>query len=1000
MKIDYVKIKNINSLRGEHTIDFREHPLNEAGLFAITGPTGSGKSTILDAICLALFNRIPRLGAISKNSIADTGSVLTRHEKEAMAEVGYSCSSGNFVSQWSIAVNRNQKLNDYDMRLYDIQSKALIDLKKSEVPIRNEAHIGLNFDQFVKSMMLAQGEFARFLKSSADERNTILERITDSGIYRQLGIMAFERNRKHGQELAEWERQKKQKEEELLPKDDLVNLEQDLKLLEEKITGSQKESGKIDQQLSFFDRIGKISDELDRLNIQLKNEEEKLSLFLQQYDERMQRHRELIPHENNLVTYKQSERDTARLQTVVSDLRQEREQLLFRKKEQLQLLGEFVKNDNLNEHEAEPELQKLNIRYQELARQREAKAELYKSKLSQVESLRMDIDIDFQNPAIVREKLETEVRQLQTSQEALISLLNADFDEDQLERVRNSQHAMESIAAQDQKKQQLKKEILQTSEESRLMAAKHQKMTAELPLAETAFFQTAKALELLQQELLLEQQKASLEDLRMQLADGKPCPLCGAEHHPYADHLPVKTNTLEDEIATARNSMREKEKAWQQLKEEYLLNEAKLKNHQSQIGRIRQELARIDEQQELYRQHIDEAYSAQSAESLRELYGSGQTYLKQKAKLERLENLLKVWIALMQVKEEGLKIRQQIDLLFEGDNFSEAYDKLTRNWNNINAQVISNERSLNENELQLAQYLKHHEVISADLHIALQQLGYGQINEALVQLMPAQEYNRLQEQKANLRQLIVGLNSGIESYQSQLNEYKEKTSNLEKDVLQQAKIHLQESMVKMHEERDEKKTVLSMQNKLKETLIQLNEKIDSLGKNARKWQLLNEMIGDGQGKKFSSFAQRINLKQLIIATNQRLKELNPRYLLSAPEDDKNELYVYDMDMGELPRSVNTLSGGETFLISLGLALGLADMASQKVDIKSLFIDEGFGTLDPDALESTLAMLEKLQMDSGKTIGIISHVDALKERIRAQIKLEKTGQGYSSLQLIG
>jgi exonuclease SbcC len=105
-------------------------------------------------------------------------------------------------------------------------------------------------------------------------------------------------------------------------------------------------------------------------------------------------------------------------------------------------------------------------------------------------------------------------------------------------------------------------------------------------------------------------------------------------------------------------------------------------------------------------------------------------------------------------------------------------------------------------------------------------------------------------------------------------------------------------------------------------------------------------------------------------------------------------------MGGMRRSVKTLSGGETFLMSLALALGLSDLASKNVEINSLFIDEGFGTLDPETLDVTLDTLERLQAESNKTIGIISHVSTLKERIQTQIVLDRNAQGYSQLKVIG
>ena len=113
-------------------------------------------------------------------------------------------------------------------------------------------------------------------------------------------------------------------------------------------------------------------------------------------------------------------------------------------------------------------------------------------------------------------------------------------------------------------------------------------------------------------------------------------------------------------------------------------------------------------------------------------------------------------------------------------------------------------------------------------------------------------------------------------------------------------------------------------------------------------------------------------------------------------DGGDFLRVIDRYQGDVSRSVITLSGGETFLLSLALALSLSDMASHSVDLQSLFIDEGFGTLDQDTLEVALSTLERLQSESSKTIGIISHVTALQERINTQIVLHKSDTGVSTL----
>ena len=162
---------------------------------------------------------------------------------------------------------------------------------------------------------------------------------------------------------------------------------------------------------------------------------------------------------------------------------------------------------------------------------------------------------------------------------------------------------------------------------------------------------------------------------------------------------------------------------------------------------------------------------------------------------------------------------------------------------------------------------------------------------------------------------------------------------------------------------------------------------------------LNELIGSADGAKFSKFAQGITLDQLIYLANSHLQHLSKRYFIVRQKDTGNllEIEIVDRFQGDEVRPATTLSGGESFLVSLSLALGLSELASQKISIDSLFLDEGFGTLDTDTLDIALDALNLLE-SKGKMIGVISHVEALKERIPLQIQVHKKGAGESYIEL--
>ncbi len=165
-----------------------------------------------------------------------------------------------------------------------------------------------------------------------------------------------------------------------------------------------------------------------------------------------------------------------------------------------------------------------------------------------------------------------------------------------------------------------------------------------------------------------------------------------------------------------------------------------------------------------------------------------------------------------------------------------------------------------------------------------------------------------------------------------------------------------------------------------------------------RWARLNELIGQADGKKFRIFAQGLTLKKLVSLANIHLRNLNDRYYIYKPDDQSLSLEIIDTFQADNRRSMLTLSGGESFLVSLALALGLSDLAGSKAQIRSLFIDEGFGSLDENSLDIALSTLENLRA-SGKTIGLISHVSTLKERINTQIQVKKAGNGLSQIQIV-
>lgn len=261
------------------------------------------------------------------------------------------------------------------------------------------------------------------------------------------------------------------------------------------------------------------------------------------------------------------------------------------------------------------------------------------------------------------------------------------------------------------------------------------------------------------------------------------------------------------------------------------------------------------------------------------------------------------------------------------------------------------------------------------------------------ELARAIEQKRNEQEKAIEKQVsdLASLNEQLEKHLAQGSE------NMPLVVLQGLKKEAEIERESVLQEIGRFKQILEEQENLEKTQQVLLAKINTQKIELQRWKQLYDLIGHADGKKFRQFAQNITLQKLIHLANEHLRQfVSGRYLLEKRAEDSLEIDIIDTFQANNKRPLNTLSGGETFLASLSLALGLSDLAAGRAHIESLFIDEGFGTLDHDTLQVALRALQILQ-SQGKTIGIISHVPQLQESIEVQIKVHKKTGGNSIIE---
>jgi exonuclease SbcC len=498
---------------------------------------------------------------------------------------------------------------------------------------------------------------------------------------------------------------------------------------------------------------------------------------------------------------------------------------------------------------------------------------------------------------------------------------------------------------------------------------------------------------------------AQLDDYRHKLKDGEACPLCGSTEHPFSTHEypPGALQKLEEEL----HDIKRKKSA---LEKEILENEQVFKTTESEKKRIEDQIVEHISIIDTTKSKLDEVFpkwrEIENWEELKVDYEQKLQSIKSLQKLivnaENLQKAIGTAENMIEISKQGQEVSSKLKSIYPGNDIEHDVDLLLSRWQSSEEAISAAAERLEKGKKEIGDADIAHAKLSKKLGRLVKENGFSDLQAAREARMGEEEYEKLKQSRDELEKNAVDHRTKMTTIHKTLEDLKSKFESEESlDELKQKHASVKSELTEHRESLQHTNNILSLRQKCEEQIQRLNEEIQQEGKTARKWQLLHTMIGDAKGSKFNQFAQDLTLDQLLILGNQRLKGLTDRYRMARPNREEDEaLVIVDKHMAGMRRSVQTLSGGETFLMSLSLALALSDMASRKIEINSLFVDEGFGTLDPETLDQTLDTLEKLQDEGNKTIGIISHVDALKERISTQIQLERNSLGNSSMQIVG
>ena len=1073
MRILHVRFKNLNSLVGEWEIDLTHPSFVSDGIFAITGPTGAGKTTVLDAICLALYGRTPRLTKVNKSG----NEIMSRHTGDSYAEVTFETQAGRYRCHWS--QHRARKKPDGELQapkheIADADTGEIFEAKIRGVAEQIEAATGMDFERFTRSMLLAQGGFATFLQAAPDERAPILEQITGTEIYSQISIRVHERQREEREKLnllqaetagiaiLEPEQEKEIQQELEAKKKDEADL-----------TGKSIETGKAITWLTAIDglkkEISSLTEEAKKLQSDIeffKPERDKLSrsnkaasldgsyatltaIRKQQADDQtaLKTEEEALPELEASTKQKAESLKSAEQQSIKAKEELRAAAPLIKKVRSLdQKLADQKKTVSEGEDSCKRDAAKIDVDKQARLKEQKKRSEAEEN-LELVNSYLMEHAQDewlISGLAGVEEQLgsllskQKEITQKETDQGKAATVL---------ERVKKTlDDCKKQCGTRKQELEDASKNLQQGKDElSHLLG---DRMLRE--------YRTEK--DTLLREMTFLAKIAELEDHRAKLEDGEPCPLCGAKEHPFAEgNVPVPNETekkiealtkliskaedqevaikkLEVAEVIARKKLTDSEKVEAAAVYDKKAAEKALAELKEGLGELRndfseQRLAISDKLQPLGITAIPDSDISSLLESLRGRLKLWQAQVKRKVEIEKqigdLDSEMKRLDAVIETQSNSLGEKQErLDTLKKEytigcDERIELYgdrdpddEELRLNKAISDAEDVEKKARALHNEIQ-------QKLNSAKIHVESLEKRIDQrdpeLKKSESEFTAALEPAGFSDEKQFLEaRLTVEVRDALSAKAKKLDDNQTDLKAIQKDratrlAMEIAKKVTEKSLeelepqFKEHEEslKQLRDTIASLKHKLSENTVakeRIKAKqmaIEAQKTECHRWENLHELIGSADGKKYRNFAQGLTFEMMIGHANRQLQKMTDRYLLVRDDAQPLELNVVDnYQAGEI-RSTKNLSGGESFIVSLSLALGLSHMASKNVRVDSLFLDEGFGTLDDEALDTALETLAGLQQD-GKLIGVISHVPALKERINTQIQVTPQTGGRSQI----
>ncbi|WP_425427838.1 AAA family ATPase [Tenuibacillus multivorans] len=1014
--------------KDREVVNFTE--LEDYRLFVISGKTGAGKTTIFDGICFALYGyasgedrqdyKMLRSDFADDQVHTSVEIVFELHGKtyRILRQLGH-VKPGNKTAT-------GEKYEFFEVR--DTGEVPCVDRQMvSEINQRVEELVGLTKDQFSQIVMLPQGEFRKLLTSKTENKEEILRRIFQTYPYQAITEQLKEKRKEAEDEFARVRQLRDHHVSEIRSKLPEREESQLFKVLShEHFNMNQIVEGLEAESKYYLEQVDVMHKEKGRASKQVQAMQDKLQKaksLNEKFDELAQnekKHSELQSQEHSIneqqVLLEKSERASQIevQESHVKGLRQDVEQKRRAKAEA-----------EVNQKKAREALEKAENDFK-AEEGRKGEREVLLNQLNSLKDMRPKVE-ELSGKRIEVEQAENELKQLQSQYQAVErQLVKKQQEKEQLDQqIRLDTEAVENLNAKIEKRNELREKWRQINRYIQLLGERDN-LSDQLKAEKKTYQQIKTDFEMKEKAWIHGQAGILAEHLH----EGEPCPVCGSINHPNKAEIAVDTPSKE-ELDQAKAVYDQKYKDYTDQVAEYNANANRIKEVEEILNEYDIPLENIKQTFDLIKKEGQEVgYEVDQLE---------QKSNQLKTMRERADHLAK---AVNQVEANKESLRKQFDqqniayekakLTYEGllesvpkdvreltgldQKIKEAEDHkiaLEKAWEKAQEQLnMARESEVKAStqkqncDIALKETNEKLEKAEQVFQQALTEGAFSNEDEYRKAKRTEEERKQLKDEIELFKQNVATVNARIKELNEQLTD-KEK-ANLEayEDEMKELQNQYESVLQSYNATVQHQKDVVDLKNRI----VESSEQVDEQEKALNRITDLYDVVRGQNGRKisFERYLQIEYLDQIVVAANMRLKRLsNGQFYLK--RSDRQEargrqsglgLDVYDVYTGQ-DRDVKTLSGGEKFNASLCLALGMSDVIQSfqgGVSIETMFIDEGFGSLDDESLNKAVDTLIDLQQ-SGRMIGVISHVQELKSTIPAVLEVKKSRDGYSQTEFV-